>query len=437
MTGSSGLAEVLTIGVNDGWGDDDEYRLKFGRADLLDWALGGISTWASGNDRKLKFYVADSGGITLPSDAKMVIDQSGKVGIGTTGPDEKLHIEDNVDTWLFGKIRNLSTGIGAGAGFLARNDNNNFATFGLFGSNNTTDANYYQNFATIDNDGAGIIMSARNTSGVIKFMTNGTIPSSERMRINSSGKVGIGTTNPGAKLYVNTNTSDILGYDTDASAERAMEVVTGATQTRVGQLAILGTNSPDINAVGFFNRNTGGFNFIVRSNSRMVINESGNVGIGTTSPSFKLHVNGTAFATGAAGALSDIRHKKNVQPIFDGALNIIDSLRPVTYEWKDPEDSGMEGTQIGFIAQEVEKVLPGVVMTLDDEDQTKALKYNEFIPVLVKAVKELKAENDQLKNKLTAFETRQAAIEDMQIALSIDLPKEKLVNLGKTTTNIQ
>ncbi len=64
-------------------------------------------------------------------------------------------------------------------------------------------------------------------------------------------------------------------------------------------------------------------------------------------------------------------------------------------------------------------------MIQDDEGQTKALKYNEFITELVKAVKEIKAENDQLKNKLAAFETRQAAIEDMLLALSTDLSKDK------------
>ncbi len=171
---------------------------------------------------------------------------------------------------------------------------------------------------------------------------------------------------------------------------------------------------------------------------RFVINDnSGNVGIGTSSPSYKLHVEGTAYATGAAGSLSDLRHKKNVQPISDGALNIINDLRPVTYEWKNPADSGMEGTQIGFIAQEVEGVLPGIVMTQDDDDKTKALKYNEFVPVIVKAIQEvkkenetLKAENEQLRNALASITDRQTALEDMFLAISTVIPKEKLAKLG-------
>ncbi len=50
--------------------------------------------------------------------------------------------------------------------------------------------------------------------------------------------------------------------------------------------------------------------------------------------------------------------------------------------------------------------------------------------MLVKAVKELKMENEQLKSMLSAFETRQSAIEGMLLALSVTLPKEKLAKLG-------
>jgi hypothetical protein len=122
---------------------------------------------------------------------------------------------------------------------------------------------------------------------------------------------------------------------------------------------------------------------------------AGNVGIGTTSPSYKLHVNGTAYATGAAGSLSDRRHKEKIKTLSDG-LTILTKLRPVSYNWKKEQivDDGMKGQQLGFIAQEVEKVLPFTVLTEKNKEKTKSLKYNEFIPVLVKAVQELKTEKD-------------------------------------------
>ncbi len=129
----------------------------------------------------------------------------------------------------------------------------------------------------------------------------------------------------------------------------------------------------------------------------------GSVGIGTTSPSYTLHVNGTAFALGAAGALSDIRHKDRVETLKNGALEIVGKLRPVTYVWKEPKDDGMKGEQIGFVAQEVQKVLPSVVLTEKNAEKTLGLKYTEIIPVLTKAIQEQQAEIEALKAQLAAL----------------------------------
>lgn len=141
------------------------------------------------------------------------------------------------------------------------------------------------------------------------------------------------------------------------------------------------------------------------------VDKNGNVGIGTISPSYPLHVNGTAYATGAAGALSDARHKKVIAALKDGALQNVMKLRPVTFEWKEPKDDGMRGQQIGFIAQEVEEVFPTVVLTQNNAEKTKGLKYNELVAVMAKAIQELKKENDResavvadLKKQVTALQ---------------------------------
>lgn len=70
-------------------------------------------------------------------------------------------------------------------------------------------------------------------------------------------------------------------------------------------------------------------------------------------------------------------------------------LRPVTFEWKEPKDDGMKGRQIGSIAQEVEGVLRSVVLTQDNAEKTKGLKYNKLVAVMAKAIQELKKENDR------------------------------------------
>ena len=109
-----------------------------------------------------------------------------------------------------------------------------------------------------------------------------------------------------------------------------------------------------------------------------------------------LRVNGTLeFTTGYA--LSDVRLKIDITPL-QGALGKVQALQGVNYKW-DIEDNPRRGfaddQQIGLIAQEVEKIVPEAVRT--DSNGFKAVSYDKLTAVLVEAVKELKAENDQLK----------------------------------------
>ena len=102
---------------------------------------------------------------------------------------------------------------------------------------------------------------------------------------------------------------------------------------------------------------------------------------------------------------SDARAKDNVHTLTTG-LNTILGLRPVTYEWKKADEAEIEqialtdtanaksygpeeGMQYGFLAQEVEKVLPDAVKT--DENGNKLINYTAIIPILVQAVQDLKA----------------------------------------------
>lgn len=89
---------------------------------------------------------------------------------------------------------------------------------------------------------------------------------------------------------------------------------------------------------------------------------AGNVGIGTIAPSYTLQVNGSVAGTSWT-ATSDARMKKDVETL-SGALDKITALRGVAFSWdreSHPERNFPEGRQIGFIAQEVEKIIPEVV----------------------------------------------------------------------------
>ena len=151
--------------------------------------------------------------------------------------------------------------------------------------------------------------------------------------------------------------------------------------------------------------------------------------IGTTSPSYTLHVNGSVAGNGAYIALSDIRFKKDVQDLV-GSLAKVLAIRGVSYKWIDEEKNG-SGTQYGVIAQEIEKILPDVVVT--GSDGIKRVKYDDLIPVIIEALKAEKANKDaevaQLKAESAQLKARadQADAESAQLRAALcnkfpDLP---------------
>ena len=107
---------------------------------------------------------------------------------------------------------------------------------------------------------------------------------------------------------------------------------------------------------------------------------------------FTFNDNGDFTATGNVTAYSDITLKENIE-VIPNALDKVSEIRGVTYDRKD-----MEGARhAGVIAQEVEAVLPEVVMT--DEEGVKSVAYGNLVGLLIEAVKELKAEVETLKQE--------------------------------------
>jgi hypothetical protein len=95
---------------------------------------------------------------------------------------------------------------------------------------------------------------------------------------------------------------------------------------------------------------------------------------------------------------SDIRFKKNTTPIQD-ALFKIQQLQGIEFDWiPNQEHHGYEGHDVGVIAQEVEKVLPEVVITRDSGYM--AVKYEKMIPLLIEGIKEQQTQIDELKKEV-------------------------------------
>ena len=130
------------------------------------------------------------------------------------------------------------------------------------------------------------------------------------------------------------------------------------------------------------------------------------VGIGTASPTEELHVVGDICYTGTIGACSDVRYKKDIGNI-EGALDKVTELRGVNYHWKVdqyPEQQFDRDQHVGFIAQEVQQVVPEVVQK--HSDGTLSVDYSRLTPLLVEAIKELRAENRELQKRIEQLEHR-------------------------------
>jgi len=104
-----------------------------------------------------------------------------------------------------------------------------------------------------------------------------------------------------------------------------------------------------------------------------------------------LDASGNLTADGNVTAYSDERLKDNIQTLENG-LDKVNQLRGITYTRKEKEN-------IGVVAQEVEKILPEIVLTADDEMGTKSVDYSRLTAVLIEAVKELSARVKELENK--------------------------------------
>jgi hypothetical protein len=140
-----------------------------------------------------------------------------------------------------------------------------------------------------------------------------------------------------------------------------------------------------------------------------VIRDTNNyVKMDRTTSGTMLEVGGAITATGNITAYysSDERLKENIVPI-DSALDKIDKINGVYFDWTDEyiqKETGGKGNDlikkhdVGVIAQEIENVLPEVVVTRTDG--YKAIRYEKLVALLIQSVKELKKEIDILKNKL-------------------------------------
>jgi hypothetical protein len=178
--------------------------------------------------------------------------------------------------------------------------------------------------------------------------------------------------------------------------------------------------SENINASGVYGFNTGnGYGVAGRSGAGTgVLGEAtaggwGGIFIGKfavqglSTFTGNVHVNGNITASGTItpNNPSDRSLKKNIRPL-PGALDKLLSLKGASFQWKDPaKHANQTGEQIGFIAQEVEQVFPEWVAS--NADGVKNLLHLRSVDALmVESIRTLKTENDRLRARIEALESR-------------------------------
>jgi hypothetical protein len=237
-------------------------------------ALNVDSNTGGGAGANIQLKTAGTAQLTVTSSsatfAGNVLVPSNNVGIGTMpsgGPQAALHVSGAFNT-------NAPTGNGVLMGLY----NSTHGYIQLNGSSGS-----YIDFSTSGVDHKGRILYD-NSSNYLRFDTNGT----EKMRLTSAGNVGIGTANPENKLHILTSTSDTT---------QQLLIQNGST----GDAAIKFNISGDTYSFGIDNSDSDKFKLSagnLGTNDRITVDSSGLVGIGTSSPTYKLSVSGGIEAGG-------------------------------------------------------------------------------------------------------------------------------------------
>ena len=440
------------------------------------------STWS--------FLVAGSAGVNgQPSGSmalhqhgsgpRLVINNSGQVSIGSAVPiaGERLFVDSspNASDWLV-RLRNdqgannahglysmadnyplygAVSSTGPGGTWAVRGDAQNGNTFGGLGV-----ANSYGAYGT-SVSGHGVYASSTNNYAINALSTNSHGIYSGTSNANAVGVHGynaatgtyahLGYQGYGIYAVGNANAGNTAGYFGNASTGSyayaghgphglyglavASGFGAGGHSLHTGSHGYIGYDIQGVYAVGTYR---GGY-----MQSGGVTAEIARVDGYSFVGNYQGYFNGAVIG-------SDRRLKEHIRPLDDG-LDTIMKLKPVHYDWKkntSMAESAKFKPQIGLIAQEVEKVVPEIVDSIDftppkkpaPVDGTvvpaekeiplrleqelgviKTLEYDKFVPLLISSVQELKHEQDALKEENAALKARLDSIEKALADKGMDL----------------
>ena len=370
-------------------------------------------------NQKMQFSVAN--GASTHADV-LTLTGSGNVGIGTSDPSAVLEVR--------GVAPNYTLAATTFWGGTTNNDDHNGIMLSSYGNalggsvgSNLTYTNSATPSQTNTSRSSGEIQFGNTTTGSktsdIKFggYVKGSTTFSERMRIDSSGRVGIGTTSPSKALVVNENDSECVA-------------IIKSSDTGVAGL-YLGGQTDEIKAGIILNNSDNSLQLRGHNNAeRARIDASGNLLVGTTSASpsntnsflysvsgkaaVLNHASGTvsgqqflglAYNGGYIGSISqsgttavlyntssDQRLKENIVDA-PSASNDIDAIQVRSFDWK--ADGSHQ--KYGMVAQELLEVAPEAVSQGATEEDMMGVDYSKLVPMMIKEIQSLRREVEALK----------------------------------------
>jgi hypothetical protein len=414
--------------------------------------VGGTGLFKSSGDVRLQATGAANLSLNTNGSDRIRIDSAGNVGIGTTSPGTKLHVAGTVritgtnDVDIYSDSTGVRFDLNSSVrGFQFENNNGALMYISASGNvgigttspedydvsdnpilavGNTATTNYSSQISVLSgSSGFGYLLFGdgetgneayrgqvryNHTNDSLEFVSAG----SERMRIDSAGNVGIGTTSIG------TNDKLLIKTSVDNSVAQGL-VIQRSANTDEGYI--------NYNGGGFQFRSTDGDPIVFGqvSNERMRIDSAGNVLVGTTSAISTgngLSINstgqmrigrastgfvkqiifsnpnnevGSISTSGSATAFntsSDYRLKKDLKD-FDG-LDKVSKIPVYDFKWK-VDDS----RSYGVMAHELQEVLPDAVSGEKDAEEMQGVDYSKIVPLLIKSIQELEAKVKELESK--------------------------------------
>lgn len=307
------------------------------------------------------------------SNTSVLIANGGNVGIGTTTPGSKLDIQ--------------SSSAGTATGLLklyATNGSDRYAGIDFHAVTSESYNKIAQITAQTTNGGSG---AGAAIGGDLIFRTNNSATNvpTERMRITAVGELLLGTS---TALVSGAGSVSFVGSTTNrcwVNIGRATAATTGVASSITGWNGATQVCSIDFNANG-------------ANNSGLIQTYTWSAGSAVQGP--YVTTGGTSWTTASDENLKDI-----IEPIENG-VEKLSSLRSVIGKFKTDHD---DVRRVFLIAQDVQAVLPEAIVT--DTDGHLGLNYQDMIPLLVKAIQELSAKNQELLAKNGDIEQRLALLE--------------------------